>query len=596
MSSIRTIFIVCALLGGYGACSTIADRIQVIEPANTRVLIENRITENIISDPLLAAQLIGYHRQKQGLFVSSDLDIFRPSLERTLTERLTQHVQQQEFNDAIALIRSMETIGSPIPQSFSVDTIRRMEAVEHLKQKRYLPLLFAIHHISDYQIFTSDELSQLLDIALRHNHRALIRTILDSIDTRYPTLAQRYRTAIQEPPTLTEMLEGTVTVWVDKGFTIVDGVGRPDRVFGSAFFVDERGYLITNYHVIASEVDPEYEGFSRLYIRLADNSDLRVPAKVVGYDRLLDIALLKTEIPPKYIFALEPYEKQYISGTQTYALGSPIGLDKSIASGIISSSSRQFLPIGEVLQIDAPVNPGNSGGPLIDDSGVLAGVVYAGIPQFQGINFAIPITWVWQIIPNLFSADNDNHLWLGVAVQEVENRLEVIYVTPGSPADEVGVKAGDIVTHINDNEVRRVSEAQTAIAAFSTSTLISVRWRINDISRDYPMKIRRRSFSPIEEALKFQRRKELFGPLFGMEADRIGGGIRSNRYVITKVHGATIADELGFVASDPFTLLRWKVDEEQRFVSMHIQIKKTKAGFTASGLQMIGRFDLANFI
>lgn len=591
---------ICTLFIWCGSCTTtswVAQNTESLEPTDKRLLVENRITEQVISDPLFAAQLIEYHRQEQALFLPAELEVFRTSLEQAFSKQLSTHLQEKNFEDAAALLHSLQAINYPVPPSLSMDQILRMEVLWRLEQNNYLPLLFSANYVADYRIFSTDEVSAMLKIALRHNHRALILKIVDSVADAYPALAQQYRAELQQPtPTLTEMLEGTVTVWVDKGFTITDGVGHPDRVFGSAFFVDQRGYLITNYHVIASEVDPEYEGFSRLYIRLSDNSDLRIPAKVVGHDRLLDIALLKTEITPEFIFPLEAYQSRYISGTQTYALGSPIGLDKSITSGIISSSSRRFLPIGETLQIDAPVNPGNSGGPLVSKAGEVMGVVYAGIPQFQGINFAIPINWVWSRIPSLFSEDNNHHFWLGVAVQEVRNGLEVVYVMPNSAADESGIDAGDVLTRINGQVAQKVHVAQAEIATFRTQALIEVDWIVDGAPRTYLMKIQPRPFSPLEEALGFQRRDELFVPLFGMRVDRLGSNANSRKYVINKIYNGTIADELGFSASDPFTLRLWEIDKEQRIVRMQIDINKTQNGFTASGLQLFNRLDLPNFI
>ncbi len=99
------------------------------------------------------------------------------------------------------------------------------------------------------------------------------------------------------------MLKGTATIWVNRGVKIEKGVGYPDRVIGSGFFIDPRGYLLTNHHVIASEVDPAYEGFSRLFLRLSDDPTARIPAKVVGWDPVLDLALVKVEIVPGYVFS-----------------------------------------------------------------------------------------------------------------------------------------------------------------------------------------------------------------------------------------------------------------------------------------------------
>ncbi len=103
---------------------------------------------------------------------------------------------------------------------------------------------------------------------------------------------------------LANMLDGTVTVWVDRGITIEKGLGRADRMIGSGFFIDKNGFVITNYHVIKSDVDPEYEGYSRVYIKLSGDTAKRIPAKVVSWDPVFDLALLKTEITPKVYFPL----------------------------------------------------------------------------------------------------------------------------------------------------------------------------------------------------------------------------------------------------------------------------------------------------
>ena len=106
------------------------------------------------------------------------------------------------------------------------------------------------------------------------------------------------------PKTIQNCIDATVTIWVDKGISIHNGIGYADRVLGSGFFIDKRGYLITNHHVINDMVDPKYEGYSRLYIKLASDQDTRIPAKVIGYDSVLDLALLKAEIDPPYILSL----------------------------------------------------------------------------------------------------------------------------------------------------------------------------------------------------------------------------------------------------------------------------------------------------
>ena len=95
----------------------------------------------------------------------------------------------------------------------------------------------------------------------------------------------------KRPKTIADCMEATVTIWVDRGIKVQNGSGYADIVIGSGFFIDRRGYLVTNYHVIDSMVNPKYEGYSRLYIKLLEDSDTKIPAKVIGYDSVLDLAL-----------------------------------------------------------------------------------------------------------------------------------------------------------------------------------------------------------------------------------------------------------------------------------------------------------------
>ena len=184
----------------------------------------------------------------------------------------------------------------------------------------------------------------------------------------------------------------------DKGLKVQYGNGISDIVIGSGFFIDERGYIVTNYHVIESEVDPEYEGYSRLYIKTSKDSETKVPAKVIGYDSVMDLALLKTEITPDFVFQLGSSENLEI-GDQIYAIGSPLGLEKTITSGIISTTDRKITTLGTVMQLDASVNAGNSGGPAVSKEGLVQGVVFAGITGYLKLSILVLLaTLLFQLV------------------------------------------------------------------------------------------------------------------------------------------------------------------------------------------------------
>ena len=244
-----------------------------------------------------------------------------------------------------------------------------------------------------------ESLQTVLDFGIQfENQLSWMEDVKNQIDTWITSEIEAFLVKNQDKnPTVPEMITGTVTVWVDKGLRIEKGLGYSDISIGSGFFIDERGYIVTNYHVIESEVDPEYEGYSRLYIKTSKDSETKVPAKVIGYDSVMDLALLKTEITPDFVFQLGSSENLEI-GDQIYAIGSPLGLEKTITSGIISTTDRKITTLGTVMQLDASVNAGNSGGPLFNENGEVIGSVVAGITNAEGMNFAIPCGIVQNFI------------------------------------------------------------------------------------------------------------------------------------------------------------------------------------------------------
>jgi len=162
---------------------------------------------------------------------------------------------------------------------------------------------------------------------------------------------------------LADAVSSVVTVYVDRGFKVEGGYSVPDRVLGTAFQISE-GLYLTNYHVVQSEIDPTYKGYSRISIRPSDNPQIRVPSKVLGWDEELDLALIQSAEHARSTVMLPPPGMRFHAGDRVFAVGSPIGLENSITAGVVSSLSRKIISFGEAAQIDVPVNQGNSGSPL----------------------------------------------------------------------------------------------------------------------------------------------------------------------------------------------------------------------------------------
>lgn len=385
---------------------------------------------------------------------------------------------------------------------------------------------------------------------------------------------------------VSQFIRGTVTVFVDKGIKIEHGVGRADAVLGSGFFISKNGYVITNHHVISDMVDPKYEGFSRLYIRLADDPDTRIPAKVIGYDSILDLALLKAEVEAPYVFKLGTSQGLDV-GDKVYAIGSPLGLEKTLTSGIVSSIDRKLLTLGNVFQIDAAVNSGNSGGPLIDQDGSVQAVVFAGVQNYQGLNFAIPVEYLKLILPSLFNGGQTEHCWIASygktkkssGIPSINEGLEVQYVMPGGSACLSGIKAGDVITAIDDVEIKNLEAFQTCLMVKKTDSVCRIKILNKDgISETKLVYLEKRPQNPGYEIYNHDVIALSFLPITGMELTPLSTSSK-RKYSVAKVLKGSIADETGFSEHDPVDLLKVEFNEEKTAMYVQLYTKKRKNGF-----------------
>jgi S1-C subfamily serine protease len=485
--------------------------------------------------------------------------------------------------------------GAETLDQYARDELQARQAVSLLESGNDALALTALTALESWEHLETAQLERFSEAALSQQNRFALERLERVLESRGGTMPEEAAALLERQPSPNEMVPGTVTVWVDQGIRIQQGAGVPDRVIGSGFFIDKRGYLLTNYHIVRSQVDPEYEGYSRLYVRLPGNPDQRVPAQVVGYDRIFDVALLKTPIEPDYTFSFTQI-RELDPGTSILTIGSPGGLQSSISSGIISATDRRFLQIGEVLQVDLPVNPGNSGGPVFDQSGRLVGVVFAGIEQFEGVNFAIPSYWVRPLLSRLYEEGEVRHPWLGVSVAERSGSLEVTYVSRGSPADEVGLEVGDHIQSVNGTDVSRIPQAQDLLLRSGVNQLMSLRIRRDGEQRKTMVALAERPHRPVLKAIEAEQISEVFAPLFGMTTNEVGRFPWQQEFVVTDVYPGTIADETGLSENDPFSLLDWRYNEERRAVGIEIVVRKRKAGFLETAVQLAAPVETNNFL
>ncbi|MEL5717384.1 MAG: trypsin-like peptidase domain-containing protein [Treponema pedis] len=399
-----------------------------------------------------------------------------------------------------------------------------------------------------------------------------------------------------------DMIKGTVTVWVDKGTRIERGLGFADASIGSGFFIDKRGYFITNYHVIQSEVDPKYDGYSKLYIRSPNDPNVKISAKVIGWDPLFDLALVKTEISPEAVFNLGS-SKNLNVGSKIYAMGSPAGLDKTLTSGIVSAKYRRLFSMVDVMQIDAAINHGNSGGPIVDEDGFVQGVVFAGLERNEGINFAIPVELLKEVLPELYAGGEVKHSWLGGygKTEKIDTKTSGVklgYILPDGPLSVSGVKEGSIITEFNGMPVTSVEEIQAQLLSVAPDTIITVKIKEKDfngsyIAKELPVLCKARPMSPGSIVLKKDSDWRAVLPILGFYLEFSG---RRNSYRVAEVIPGSTADKAGFTVNDYIEFNgKWIDDDDEDIVHIRIYAKKVKAGYVDSFMILSAYLDNPQF-
>ena len=397
------------------------------------------------------------------------------------------------------------------------------------------------------------------------------------------------------PSKISECMHAAVTIWVDRGVTVKNGAGYADVIIGSGFFIDERGYIVTNHHVIDSMVNPKYEGYSRLYIKLLDDNITKIPAKVVGYDSLLDLALLKVEITPEYVLDLGSSNDLEI-GDKISAIGTPVGLEGTLTSGIVSSFDRKLLALGNVFQIDAAVNSGNSGGPLIDQNLKVQAIVFAGMLQLQGLNFAIPVEYLKQELGILYGRGEVVHTWTGCfgnTKREGNKKtgLEVQYVLPGGPGFMAGLVSGDIITSLDGKTITSLDDFNFMLMGCENETILECGYvSSTGEQKSCLIYLESRPEYPSLTVFDSDLLMNSFIPLFGMKLVS-SSTTNKNSYTIEKIIPGSAADDKSFSENDTVTVLGVNVDQKNEFIVTSLSTKRKKKAFIDVTINLAADFD-----
>jgi serine protease Do len=273
---------------------------------------------------------------------------------------------------------------------------------------------------------------------------------------------------------------------------------RVEHVVGSGFIIDKSGLILTNSHVV----------FGKQLVVVTLDDGTTAPAQVVGADPIFDVALVQIPKPQTELNVMEMGDSDQVRvGEEVVAIGNPLGLDQSLTRGVISAINR-FLPetffgLQEpLLQMDTPLNPGNSGGPLVNRCGKAVGITTSLIPDAQNIGFSIPINIAKAVMPSLLKDGRVVRPWVGFHGQFMEKGLQEIFrfplvqgflievIEPTSPAEKAGLRGGelelnvagrdfliggDVITAMNGTQITSPEKFMEALNALQVGSRLNLR-------------------------------------------------------------------------------------------------------------------------
>ncbi|MCE9625267.1 MAG: DegQ family serine endoprotease [Deltaproteobacteria bacterium] len=280
--------------------------------------------------------------------------------------------------------------------------------------------------------------------------------------------------------------------YLDRYFQANPGQRRQNSL-GSGFILNKDGYILTNNHVVS--------GSDEIQVRLSDGRTFE--AQMVGSDNKTDIAVIKINAHESLPTVALGNSDGIDIGDWVLAIGNPFGLTQTVTAGIVSAKGRVIGagPYDDFIQTDASINPGNSGGPLFNLKGEVVGINTAVVASGQGLGFAIPINMAKQVIPQLIKGQRVERGYLGIGLQEVTPELTqalglekpegalVAQVYEGSPANQAGIQAGDLILSLNGHPIQKTNDLPILVSQAEIGSEVAMQVLRRGERKDFKVKI-----------------------------------------------------------------------------------------------------------
>jgi len=347
---------------------------------------------------------------------------------------------------------------------------------------------------------------------------------------------------------------------------------RPERKYynrkyegaGSGVVIDPEGYILTNYHVVSEAED--------IKVTISGNGEKEYDGELIGKDDRTDLAVIKIKSKEKFTSAKLGNSDIIKVGEWVIAIGSPFGFEQTVTAGIISAKRQSVQIEGRVyeamIQTDASINRGNSGGPLINMKGEVIGIntaIYAPTGVFAGVGFAIPINKAKEILGDLIEKGKVVRGWLGVIIQEITPELAESFgleetsgaligeVLKDTPAEEAGLKGGDIIIEFDGKRIEEYNDLPSIVTRTPVGKEVGVKVLRDGKQRSFRVKIRELR----EESPPTDRKKEEVKESLGMTVEELSPAIirhyrlsDDSGVIITDIEPGSPADDAGLRPGD----------------------------------------------
>jgi serine protease Do len=349
------------------------------------------------------------------------------------------------------------------------------------------------------------------------------------------------------------------------------------RSLGSGVIIHPDGYILTNEHVVAKA--------TRIKVTLIDKREF--DAHLVGADIKSDLAIIKIDSKEGLPHVALGQSGDLMTGETVIAIGNPFGLQHTVTTGIISALHRSIKGdknrvYRDFIQLDASINPGNSGGPLLNINGSLIGINTAIFQQAEGIGFAIPINKAKRIVDDLIRYGKVRRGWLGVSVQDMTRDMlrffhldrvrgvVVVRVMNGSPGAKAGLKQGDVILSLENNEISDKSDYSERISTYPVGNTMRLKILRDGAERSASLKV---SFLPVEQVAEYTK------IWLGLNVSAIEKSL-SRRYRLTTdqgvvVTGVTPSSAGGKIGIQPGDVIRQvnqaRIKNEQDFKTAMVE-------------------------